>query len=516
MAHLTPAVATSSGAEASFQSLGIDIGTDVQSHDVTTTNEEAPGRPRSPIETLPIELLRQIFSHCTDASDLSSSRHLPPLNLIRVCRLWRDIALAHGYLWSHFTITASRLYIFPPMFVIQDWLDRSQPYPLSLRITHRQNSSRRGRRISILDLGKAITAFSVLDTCIQRCRILSFDDRIIYSPHTGDSGVHKGLLKRAEVLEDLSVTMIPYDASPSPLIAGFFESVTSEDVPRLRTLQWTEPIPSNTSIPPLYSTLATNFIGTQLTTVVMNSVSDTDSCLRFMQTCPSLRECRLQFNLRATEAYWDVEQFIRLNNLRYLECSGHLPPAGIVIDQLILPSLSNLVLCSRSEDTAFDGVLTPLLHRSSPPLEVLVLRQVNILNADLINSLRAVSSTLETLSISSKPPLLPESLEELALLDNEGQPTLCPKLKKLSLHNCFVSLVSGISILAEHRLSSALQYCQPLCLKITMSNDTFLGCPELHEYFDRLREWVIESGGQCPYKANQPSVFTFEVHTIRI
>ncbi|KAF8882227.1 hypothetical protein BD779DRAFT_935519 [Infundibulicybe gibba] len=81
--------------------------------------------------SLPVEILTEIFLCCLDASEyITPSRRDAPLLLCQICRHWREVALSTPLLWSSLEV-----YERPPMpSLVQCWLERSQPYPVSLSI----------------------------------------------------------------------------------------------------------------------------------------------------------------------------------------------------------------------------------------------------------------------------------------------------------------------------------------------------------------------------------------------
>ncbi|KAJ6448473.1 hypothetical protein C8R45DRAFT_848856 [Mycena sanguinolenta] len=90
-----------------------------------------------PVLSLPVEITSRIFIECLPDNDVSPSTAHAPLLLTRVCRRWKDIAIATCQLWnslrvdlvsSHGTIMVSRGTIF------QTWLSRGRQQPLSLTI----------------------------------------------------------------------------------------------------------------------------------------------------------------------------------------------------------------------------------------------------------------------------------------------------------------------------------------------------------------------------------------------
>ncbi|KAK7022455.1 hypothetical protein R3P38DRAFT_2961045 [Favolaschia claudopus] len=92
-----------------------------------------------PMALLPLELQSKIFLHCLyhageDRIARTPDPHLAPMLLLRVCQLWRDIALSTPELWNYLTMhwpesppSGANDFRFFGM-----WLKRSQSFPLTL------------------------------------------------------------------------------------------------------------------------------------------------------------------------------------------------------------------------------------------------------------------------------------------------------------------------------------------------------------------------------------------------
>ncbi|KAK7000356.1 hypothetical protein R3P38DRAFT_3058084 [Favolaschia claudopus] len=93
-----------------------------------------------PMALLPLELQSKIFLHCLYHAgegriEGTPDPHLAPMLLLRVCQLWRDIALSTPELWNYLTMHWSS----PPSGAndsdsrfFRMWLKRSQSFPLTL------------------------------------------------------------------------------------------------------------------------------------------------------------------------------------------------------------------------------------------------------------------------------------------------------------------------------------------------------------------------------------------------
>ncbi|KAJ7635295.1 hypothetical protein FB45DRAFT_911203 [Roridomyces roridus] len=77
-----------------------------------------------PVLSLPPEITGDIFNHCVVPLSIPSSA-LAPLLLTRICRAWRQIALASPRLWQSLEIPGSL-----PVTVLDTWLSRTGDVPL--------------------------------------------------------------------------------------------------------------------------------------------------------------------------------------------------------------------------------------------------------------------------------------------------------------------------------------------------------------------------------------------------
>ncbi|KAI3605483.1 hypothetical protein WG66_005987 [Moniliophthora roreri] len=89
------------------------------------------GRPNASINSIPIELLTDIFEFCQPQNDWTDPL-IPTLeNIVVVCSRWRTAALAAPYLWSKITLCNPRPIHVP---IIRRYLERSKSCPLDVMI----------------------------------------------------------------------------------------------------------------------------------------------------------------------------------------------------------------------------------------------------------------------------------------------------------------------------------------------------------------------------------------------
>ncbi|KAJ7670921.1 hypothetical protein DFH06DRAFT_1179190 [Mycena polygramma] len=135
----------------------------------------SPGTTNSPIQSLPVELLIEIFHECLPFDKyIPASRRLAPLLVSWVCKYWRRVALSEPTLWSSLVLE-------PPYNALYDsdhcaylsqarfWVARSGRCKLSLAIKAR-NPLHHIRRPT-----EDFTAFLTIEGYLQRCAKLELN-----------------------------------------------------------------------------------------------------------------------------------------------------------------------------------------------------------------------------------------------------------------------------------------------------------------------------------------------------
>lgn len=92
-------------------------------------------RLASAVWRLPPEILSHIFMYCLPEEQyLSPAPRLGPMLLTRICRRWRDVAVATPGLWCRLFVDVDYSDWQPTAFGCNSWLKRSRQYPLSLAV----------------------------------------------------------------------------------------------------------------------------------------------------------------------------------------------------------------------------------------------------------------------------------------------------------------------------------------------------------------------------------------------
>ncbi|KAL0063997.1 hypothetical protein AAF712_009065 [Marasmius tenuissimus] len=84
---------------------------------------------RATINTLPVELLTEIFAYFSPTS--SNYSISPLLTFVSVCRHWRQTSFNASFLWSTIALVNPRPHRLP---MVRQWLERSKNYPLTLKL----------------------------------------------------------------------------------------------------------------------------------------------------------------------------------------------------------------------------------------------------------------------------------------------------------------------------------------------------------------------------------------------
>ncbi|KAJ7123686.1 hypothetical protein C8R44DRAFT_784202 [Mycena epipterygia] len=114
-----------------------------------------------PVLTLPFEITSQIFLDCLPEDSDDAVRPYPsqdeaPLVFTRVCRDWREIAISTSTLWNRVHIDLDsddgRGHLDAKWVALLDiWLHRSQPQPLSVTICNRSYTDPHETLVDVLD-----------------------------------------------------------------------------------------------------------------------------------------------------------------------------------------------------------------------------------------------------------------------------------------------------------------------------------------------------------------------------
>ncbi|KAJ7167870.1 hypothetical protein C8R46DRAFT_1350785 [Mycena filopes] len=293
-----------------------------------------------PIQSLPVELISEIFVHCLPAK-AQEQQHLhtltAPLLLTRVCGTWRAIALRTPELWSsvffeHCNIPAGLLP--SKVQMLEYWLARGAAHPLTLRLHYRQPCA-----LLVPLLSAQSTRWEDVDLFLHPATLAAFNNSSLASAER----------LQLPVLRRLSFGCCPLrplrDADAPLHITAF------SDAPQLADVSLLQLPPSAVTLP-----------WAQLTRFYCQAASPPD-VLGVLQLAPALQHLRLDLQ-HATPLASDVEPCVH-TSLLSLTLHAH-PAAPISIPALLapltLPFLHTLALPPISADDI--GALTAFAARS--------------------------------------------------------------------------------------------------------------------------------------------------------
>ena len=380
----------------------------------------------SPIRKLPPELLAEIFL-CSLRAEvfLIPNANLVPLVLLKVCRIWRTIALGTPQLWSSLRIDhagGNRIW------AVENWLSRSGDCPLSL-------SS------SCQTLCTATRAVELIGRYLHRWQHVKIDfpegyDRNLCLPSPSSS--------LAPHLTTIDLTCSGRTVAPA--VARQIWIVLAS-APNLRSVSCDiDPFPPDFQFP--WSNLQ------KLSLLVDVSM---DNCLELLKQCPNVVECGFSSLKLASDVREKSPIF--LGQLRSLMVATGLNLAPF-FDRLCTPALEELAIESFPDTLAgypvwSQSALLDMLCRSSCPLSKLHFYFVELSPDSLIACLQATESNLTELTIQS-PFGFGLCVNDIVLRllthrnDDEFR-CLSPKLKVLTLLSCISCLEGAFADMVESR-----------------------------------------------------------------
>ncbi|KAG7090144.1 hypothetical protein E1B28_011752 [Marasmius oreades] len=280
---------------------------------------------RPAINTIPVEILSQIFWYFQPEAHVCLLPDIPPLALfIGVCRHWRAVALNTPSLWSTIVLNnPKRIHL----TMVHQWLERSTSCPLTLSLTL--------DNYEVLRWNTAERILSIFTQYLHRWKsiFLSFTNFPIHSRspllQLPISRTAAPLLEKVNIRNRRSFT--PEANERFWKAIGAYDSVrhvirieASED-PKL-------------SLPNLLGAPWANLI------LLTAQFAVDDACMDFLSGCQALEGLKI-LSLVRTSASLHPRSRIRLPSLHTLSYSSS-EPFGLpsLLDQLELPALTSLTL----------------------------------------------------------------------------------------------------------------------------------------------------------------------------
>jgi hypothetical protein len=283
-----------------------------------------------PVQTLPPEIISEIFVNCLSVPYREPDPNRAPLLLGRICRQWRSIALSTPKLWSRVV-----RYDVPDVVVPTDslcellkiWLARSGSHPLTIHLTYEDWS------------GHGVVDHS-------RLNHQYLQDLLLQHAH------HWEIVTLAPVHEDLeqffgdSSQVFPLLKSLDVSCARYegFEENTTALLPSLDNCPQLREFTVHTT---LLSPFPTQIPWAQLTQFVGHSIT-LEQARQVLQVALHLRICHLDFEERYGDSVLldsaENDFFFTLPELKSLEltCEGRLAQDLMPLPTLTIPALGEL------------------------------------------------------------------------------------------------------------------------------------------------------------------------------
>ncbi|KAK7038737.1 hypothetical protein VNI00_010622 [Paramarasmius palmivorus] len=138
---------------------------------------------RASINSVPVELLTEIFLLCQPAGQISDPLTPTLASIVSVCRHWRSVALDLSYLWSTIALYDPHQQHVP---MVEQWLSRSKTAPLTLILRHAEDSEADATN-KIIELAtkhlprwkKVVFSFTDIDSITSLAEIPAADETAV-------------------------------------------------------------------------------------------------------------------------------------------------------------------------------------------------------------------------------------------------------------------------------------------------------------------------------------------------
>ncbi|KAL5483547.1 hypothetical protein ACEPAI_8779 [Sanghuangporus weigelae] len=359
----------------------------------------------------PPEILSHIFSKAVPGEDRYRDFReciKPPLRISQVCRVWRDIAISDGRLWSYLFIDRNTIRFYKHAKEVFDtWLERSKGASLNYRLEFDHGKRFEEAEFVALDMIKALVS--------QQHRWGNINIDWYPSPYVDEA-------------PDLCLANMPMLTSLSLSVTRHSRfSIDFSKSSRLRAVKLHGDFdlsPCDESLRLLRSPSTLTFLRACLRDGAIRS------CLNFMEAAPFLEELHITFHGPVelpTSLQSEHESPVLVPALRRLILSGDCRSPESLLDYVILPSLNALMLWGEA--------LVNFFKRSLPPLTFLVINY-EITREDTVLEILRLLPTLKDFRylFASVSTLL---FRELTVADHRD--LVCPALETLYLQSTVFS-----------------------------------------------------------------------------
>ncbi|KAL0946411.1 hypothetical protein HGRIS_012636 [Hohenbuehelia grisea] len=416
----------------------------------------------SGINSLPAEVLSQIFIHCSENIDTLPSPTSGPLLVAQVCKRWRQVAITTPLLWSSLSVLMSDFVCLPHISLVKTWITRSASSPLHLSLVYDGSLGYRdGNFGSVQVVSELFIAHSWRwkSVAFNFTHANPFLDIISRIPGNG-----------MPILESVEISLRQRPSSAnivhqSSLLAAFFRCT-----PSLRevTCRGVCPI-MQLKIP-----------WAQLTHVDLEAPLSASECLEILRQGRQLLECRFHMEHSLHHSLDDCPLIV--HPLRSLYISSQENLAGF-FDHLILPNLDSLGISARWTPARLlpswpQRHFISFLSRSACPITAFSIRCLSITDAELLECLLYLSDSLSILEVYVLGCQGAIAISDTVLnaLTYRDCSVLCPRLQQLTLCGCVTSSdgVLGDMATSRWRASRRVQVEQdPMVLPLQKLDVTF-------------------------------------------
>ncbi|KAF7981234.1 hypothetical protein HWV62_34593 [Athelia sp. TMB] len=363
----------------------------------------------------------------------------PPLVFLSVCKRWREIAMSSSTLWSTLNVDACDLKAVRIMF---RWLQFANKQPLSITFFAKWHCTMADLAIAIL---------------------------LEHQAYWFEVDIHWGLGDAAPLLTN------PFTSNNAPLLQRFAITTNLQDSDELENkvdARLSKLLTGSTNLRTFEWSLQHNMdpgeFPIRLADIPFNNLCHLklgcrmafSYCLDILRRTPLLESCVLiHVEDERVHASLGIVQLPKLSSL----CVKTTCDMSDFLDALDLPSLQRLQLVFRKyesddvDDLEADqdefadwphAAFLSFLQRSACPLKELTLA-TSVVEDQLLEYLPLVSPALETLSLTGTlgwACIDQRAITELTILPGSSTAVLCPKLRALTLDNCFADTLNDNSV----------------------------------------------------------------------
>jgi hypothetical protein len=385
----------------------------------------------SPIRKLAPELLAEVFLHTLQEEPLTPKAKTAPLLLLKVCKVWRIIALGTPQLWASLDIDhATGKHVQS----IANWLSRSGSCPLSLCNTGQSHP--------------AIPIVELMGHYVHRWQHVT-----IHFPEGYNRNLNLNTPSPFFAPHLKSIKLVCSGRTVCPAIVQQIWTVLAS-APNLRQI--------SCDINPFPPDL--RFSWANLQTLSLLTDMSAAHCLQLLEQCPNVVECgfsslKMTSEVRETCEVRETYSPVLLPRLRSLMVATD-QNLKTFFDHLCMPALEELALESFSTSSVgfpewSQSAFLDMLCRSSCPLSKLQFYFMSLSSEDLIACLQATEGSLVELTIHSAlglPIYVNDIVLRLLTHRNDAEfRCLCPKLEVLTLFSCISCLDGTFADMVESR-----------------------------------------------------------------